>query len=376
MADNMTETLGANLQDVGLTSPEPADKSPKAFLVYRSNDFYDAAIPQVAERMRGSGIDVNVISFPAGTPEEQIQADLQARESEFIGSSVFTDTTVGTNLKINRYKKALGIWKNPVMNEGRAVTSTQFVGDYLDQKTSGLAIRAILRREGLSTRESMQVERADPFSADIEPYGRATSAVLRIALEKESPGRIFVMPEALPNHAPFSTYYANMFREFLGGSHGAAFERLREQFGDLDTPRLSTATVNSFVDVASRLGLQVRLPEEFVRKWIEESGYPGENVVILKAGDPTYPAENDWVIVDRHFREHLSGKRFEIPLADLVKGFQRSKLIERDDAPLEELVSIIAEELVEITNSVDKELRAIKAAAPEVDAAKEAVPKQ
>ena len=190
---------------------ETLKDKPRAFLVYRSNDFYDEAIPSVAEKMRNSGIDVNVISFPAGTPEDQIKADLETKEDGFIGSAVFTDTTVGKSWRdhVDKDKLALGIAINPRLiisfRTGEKILDLPFEfpgGNYFDHAFNRITVRAIIKHSGLSSAESESVEDSHPSSADIDQYGKATSAVLGVALKKESPDKIYIRPDHLLDHPP------------------------------------------------------------------------------------------------------------------------------------------------------------------------------
>lgn len=308
-------------QDIQITprkdlapAKELTPDSPKVVLGFRSNRLYDKVMSQIAEQMRVQGINANLISFPAGTSPEEINANLTHSWTDFRGSTVYTDATVGKSIEYNLYERAnaLGIMVNPYFTEHPEEDgSPESLNWFIDDRFNDLAIKAILGAQGVTSPSEVLDYQG---SSDMDQTGKAFSALLGIALKKQAPKNIFIAPQALEAHSPF-------------------------------------------YDIKSNEGEGEPIsPADHIQKWIQEAGYPAEKIKILQENRVPFDDRRDaWVIADRHNQLGFYPVTiFEMPLANLLEGLQKKELVTVEDVPsIEKVADAVAAELVELTLKVE-----------------------
>ncbi len=292
----------------GVKSAEPKkDATPRAFLVYRDNDFYHKAIPTLVEQLRASGVEVGVVSFPAGTSQAKIKLNLKEREEDFGEAILWTDGTIDRSWAYPRYKE--------LKSRGTVVNPAGGLDNRFDQ--------SVLLAIGKEATEEPY------FMEDVETYGMVFRKLLSIAFTNKKPDKIIIRPDELETHEPFyrgrGRYYGT--------------------------------------------------PQDNVKKWIEEAGYPSENIITPKRGyGEIPPGSTAWIIVDRHvFGDNKrpgnstpDQRYLRLPLISFFDDLMEDGLINRESVPLEKLSNFVAKGIqtdFEKVNTKKAELEAQKLSA-------------
>jgi hypothetical protein len=302
---DMTQEVPTPNEVVAQVEPKK-DAKPKAFLVYRDNDVYHRAIPAIADQLRVSGINVGMISFPAGTPEEEIRQELEKREEEFGNVVVLTDGTVD--------RSWVGPRRDELKSRGIAVNP---INGNLDSRFDE-SVFPVIGGE-TAEEEGWDIE-------DVKGYSKVFSNVFRAALENERPEKIIVGPSSLRDHQPFSTDHYGFEGE----------------------------------------------PEDNIAKWIEEAGYPPEDIVVDDV-NTLDPGVKVWHIVDRHtirdnnrisYRLDAAGKLVKgynpnvrvlrVPLFNLFEDLKEEGIITNETVSPEQLADYVA-------RSIEKDIKAVDA---------------
>lgn len=76
-----------------------AEKLAPAFLIYRDNDLFKGWVPKIAEMLKALGRKVEIQSFPAGTPEEEIENWYLAHKKDLQANDILADCTVQRSSK-------------------------------------------------------------------------------------------------------------------------------------------------------------------------------------------------------------------------------------------------------------------------------------
>lgn len=214
------------------------------YMVYRDNRNWEKFAPKIVGHIQKElGGDIEVMSFPRGTDEKEIEKWYKENEGNFEGKLLFTDNTCNPTIEKSKYKERLDL-------------------DYILQESNEETIKKIFKdtfgEKGLKELKFNSID-------DIED---SNTKIFKLAIEKNNPKKVTFVESKFGHHSTFLV--------------------------DINGPQ--ERSIENDMQVL-----------ESFKKCLINAGYQEANISVMKdIGEPNHEElelmKNEWFFIDSHNR--------------------------------------------------------------------------
>ena len=283
------EGKGEELKEI---SAAEKGELPPIFMIYRDNNLFKKWVPKVAETLKGLGRKVKIQSFPAGTPEEEIEEWGRENESKLKSKDILSDKTVAQacQLYFRDYYQDVLFSKLDTL-------------DSLQEK----AVQKVILGS-----EIKKIEKQEEKMGEKSKQAFIKMVSLALKKKKNQPRKVYILTSHISDHVG----KINKEKEGLKNLTGSGPE----------------------------IGKMFKM-------WLVEAGIPEESIEpkpYLEDIQEDVEKENNWILYDRHYGDSFnererrkvykvkSAKKLELPLINLFWSMQEIGFLEVDPKKVEE----------------------------------------